>query len=124
FKFSEKGAPMAQKKVTESSLQCFFQFLHDSPTPYHATANILACFEQADFKRLQETAAWKLNSGGKYVVTRNDGSLVAFIVGSEAKRAPEMVILGAHTDSPCLRLKPKAEIKQSGYLQLGVETYG
>ena len=69
---------------------------------------------------LKETDAWMLKPNGRYFLTRNDSSLIAFVVGSE----PEFKIIGAHTDSPNLRLKPHAVYAKNGYLQLGVEVYG
>ena len=57
-----------------------------------------------------------------YVVTRNDSSFIAFTMSDDFTNGIQM--LGAHTDSPCLRIKPNADIANLGYLQLGVEVYG
>lgn len=102
------------------------QFIADSPTPYHACDSLAAGFTQAGFTRLDEASAWQLRAGGRYFVTRNDASLIAFTVpvaGSEAL-VSGIRMTGAHTDSPCLRIKPQPELRRNNYVQLGVEVYG
>jgi len=99
------------------------QFLAESPTPFHATENIAAALQQADFVELKENQQWSIQQGGKYFVTRNGSSIIAFINGkSVAEKGVRMV--GAHTDSPCLRVKPNPELNRQGVFQLGVEVYG
>lgn len=78
----------------------------------------------AGFSELQESDAWVLAPGGRYYTTRNGSSLVAFICGQTAPELGGFLAVGAHTDSPNLRLKPAPDIKRHGYLQLGVEVYG
>lgn len=98
-------------------------FLADSPTPFHATANMAASLEASGFKRLKEEDVWSLSVGQKYYVTRNDSSIIAFVYG-EAMCESGIAMIGAHTDSPCLKVKPNAIIHKKGYIQLGVEVYG
>jgi aspartyl aminopeptidase len=62
--------------------------------------------------------------GGRYFVTRNDSSLIAFTIGSDATPSDGMRMVGAHTDSPCLMVKPAPEVVRKGYFQLGVQVYG
>ncbi len=99
------------------------QFLGDSPTPFHATANMAARLEQAGFARLHERQAWDL-SPGKYYVTRNDSSIIGFVMGTDPLESSGIRLVGAHTDSPCLRVKPVPERANNGYHQLAVEVYG
>jgi len=95
-------------------------FLDASPTPYHATANMAGMLENAGFERLDEAQEWALEQGKKYYVTRNDASVIAFThPGDDA-----YIMVGAHTDSPNLRLKPKPVIEKGGMVQLGIQTYG
>ncbi len=103
--------------------QKLLAFLDASPTPFHCVAEMSRQLTEAGFTRLEERAEWNLSPGG-YFVTRNDGSIVAFRVGSAPIAESGWRILGAHTDSPCLRLKPNPEINKLDYLQLGVEVYG
>ncbi len=95
-------------------------FLDASPTPFHATRNMVMMCENAGFHKLDETQDWSLEAGQKYYVTRNGASIIAFTYpGSDS-----YVMMGAHTDSPNLKLKPSPVIKKNGLVQLGVEPYG
>lgn len=100
------------------------QFLDRSPTPFHAVANLRAALEAVGFAVLDETRAWRLKRGGRYVVVRNGSSLVAFTLDRRAPAATGLRMVGAHSDSPCLKLKPKPAMNAHGYWQLGVEVYG
>ncbi|WP_249977121.1 M18 family aminopeptidase [Vreelandella olivaria] len=97
-------------------------FLHHSPTPWHATYNMIQRLEQAGFQRLEETENWHLAPGKRYYVTRNDSSVIAFQLPVGALTSLRM--LGAHTDSPGLHLKPHATQYAAGWLQLGIQVYG
>lgn len=97
-------------------------FIAQSPTPFHATQSTLTMFLRAGFTQLNEADKWEIKPNSSYVVTRNDSSIIAFKTGSNVQKGMQMI--GAHTDSPCLRIKPNPEIKKQGYLQLGVEVYG
>ncbi|WP_172117132.1 M18 family aminopeptidase [Halomonas hibernica] len=97
-------------------------FLRQSPTPWHATKAMAERLEKAGFQRLHETANWQLAPGQRYYVTRNDSSIIAFQLPSDTLKSLRM--LGAHTDSPGLRLKPNATQHAAGWLQLGVQVYG
>lgn len=99
-------------------------FLQGSPTPFHAVERMSVILRAAGFNELAEGESWSLQAGGRYFLRRNGSSLVAFILG---RRPPELGgwrMIGAHTDSPCLKVKPRGELVQQGYLQLGVEVYG
>jgi len=76
------------------------------------------------FKDLDPTAAWSVGNSNKTLVTRNGSSLIAFRVGNTPLADTGIRIIGAHTDSPCLRIKPMPDIRRSGMHQLGVEVYG
>lgn len=106
----------------DSTLERLLAFLQHSPTPWHATANMLERLEQAGFRHLEETQPWELKPGERVVVTRNDSSLVALQLPEKGLESLRMI--GAHTDSPGLRLKPNAAIAGRDWLQLGVEVYG
>jgi len=95
-------------------------FLDASPTPFHATRNMSMMFSNAGFIKLNESDRWELEQGKKYFVTRNDSSIIAFTY-PEAKN---YTMVGAHTDSPNLKLKPNATIKEHGVVKFGVEPYG
>ena len=95
-------------------------FLDASPTPFHATLNITMMLDNAGFIKLIETQKWDLKKGEKYYVTRNDSSVIAFTFGDDKN----YTMVGAHTDSPNLKLKPNPVIKEHGVVKFGVEPYG
>jgi aspartyl aminopeptidase len=99
-------------------------FIDRSPTPYHAVAEGVRRLETAGFQPVSETDVWSLSPGARRYIVRHDGSLVAFEVGSAPPAEAGFRMIGAHTDSPNLRLKPRADVKAHGYRQLAVETYG
>lgn len=106
----------------DPTLERLLSFLQVSPTPWHATSNMSRRLEQAGYRRLEETQAWQVKPGERVYVTRNDSSIIALQLPKEKLTALRMI--GAHTDSPGLRLKPNAALSQQGWLQLGVEVYG
>lgn len=110
--------------VSEQLNQDMLEFLRDSPTPFHATQNLAQRLTCAGFLRLEEGASWQLEPGQRYFVTRNDSSIIAFIYGTQPLLETGIRMVGAHTDSPCLKVKPRPELVRNGYAQLGVEVYG
>ncbi|TPE47591.1 M18 family aminopeptidase [Maribrevibacterium harenarium] len=104
--------------------QSLLQFIAQSPTPFHAVETMKSRLSAQGFEPLYERDEWVLTEGGKYFVTRNDSSLIAFTLPSfdVAHRGYRMI--GAHTDSPCLKLKPNAQVTRFGHHQLAVEVYG
>ena len=100
-------------------------FLAASPTPFHAVHEMAWRLAGAGFERRPEAEAWRLDPGGRYFTTRNDSSIIAWTVPARVP-LPEsgLRMMGAHTDSPCLKVKPQPESHKNGYLQLGVEVYG
>ena len=99
-------------------------FLRCSPTPFHATAELARLLGAHGFRELAEGESWSLEPGGRYMSRRGGSSLVAFVRGRRASEDTGLRLVGAHTDSPCLKLKPRPELRRQGYLQLGVEVYG
>ena len=104
--------------------QAMLDFLQASPTPFHAVAQMSLRLDEAGFVELNEAEAWHLEPGGKYYVQRNQSSLVAFVYGRSPLLDTGWRLWGAHTDSPCLKLKPQADLEKKGYRQWGVQVYG
>jgi aspartyl aminopeptidase len=99
-------------------------FLDRSPTPYHAVAEVRRRLEAAGFRELRESEAWDLGPGDRRFAVRGGGSLVALQIGSVSPAEAGFRVVGAHTDSPNLRLRPRADAAHAGYQRYGVETYG
>ncbi|QOV37028.1 M18 family aminopeptidase [Streptomyces ferrugineus] len=97
-------------------------FLAASPSPYHAVANAAERLEKAGFRQVAETDAWDGTSGGKYVL--RGGAIVAWYVPEGAAPHTPFRIVGAHTDSPNLRVKPQPDLGAHGWRQVAVEIYG
>ncbi|MGH1485873.1 MAG: M18 family aminopeptidase [Cellvibrionaceae bacterium] len=99
-------------------------FLNQSPSPFHAVECMSSQLSAAGFEQLHEADAWQLKTGKGYFLTRNDSSIIAFRYHAEKMKEQGIRMLGAHTDSPCLKVKPNPEMHEKGYFQLGVEPYG
>jgi aspartyl aminopeptidase len=99
-------------------------FLDRSPTPYHAVAEARRRIEAAGFRELSEADAWELGPGDRRFAVRGGGSLVALQIGSLSPAEGGFRVVGAHTDSPNLRLRPRADAASAGYQRYAVEPYG
>ncbi|KAF2022159.1 peptidase M18, aminopeptidase I [Aaosphaeria arxii CBS 175.79] len=113
-------------KPSLESAEDFLSFVNASPTPFHAVKSAKERLENAGFKYIKERDSWasSLQPGGKYYLTRNGSSIVAFAIGKKWKAGNPISMIGAHTDSPCLRIKPVSKRQGDGFLQVAVETYG
>ncbi|MEU7317234.1 M18 family aminopeptidase [Streptomyces sp. NPDC007083] len=97
-------------------------FLAAGPSPYHAVANAAAQLEKAGFRQVRETETWDATTGGKYVL--RGGALIAWYVPEGALPSTPFRIVGAHTDSPNLRVKPVPDTGAHNWRQIAVEIYG
>jgi aspartyl aminopeptidase len=97
-------------------------YLAASPSPYHAVANAAERLEKAGFRQVSETDAWDGSLGGKYVL--RGGAIIAWYVPEGAEPHTPFRIVGAHTDSPNLRVKPRPDSGAHGWRQVAVEIYG
>lgn len=101
------------------------KFLHQSPTPYHAVSSMVDRLVSAGFSELKEEDGWSIEAGGRYFSIRNGSSIVAWVMpATKSLTESGFRMVGAHTDSPCLKVKPEPELHRNGYQQLGVEVYG
>jgi len=113
------------KSLSAPSISDFNQsllgFLQASPTPFHATSSMVSILLSAGYTELFEDQAWQLKERAGYFIRRNDSSIIAIWL---ADKSQALRLVGAHTDSPCLKVKPNANLAGKGYFQLGVEVYG
>ena len=111
--------------MRNNDIDSLFSFIDSSPTPYHAVENMVQSFKGHNGIELIESDDWECKAGNLYYVTRNDGSIIAF-------RTPKLIdfskgaynMVAAHTDSPCLKLKPFKKDITGNYMQWGVSIYG
>lgn len=100
------------------------EFLHKSPTAFHAVENIRQELIGAGFTELPEGKRWELVPGGTYFTTRNGSAVIAFRVGTNLENA-SFAVTSSHSDSPCFKIKENAEIRvRDHYMQLNTEGYG
>ncbi|HEY6882060.1 MAG TPA: M18 family aminopeptidase [Polyangiales bacterium] len=99
-------------------------YIDASPSPFHAVLESRRRLSAAGFKELHERDAWALAPGDRAFVVRDGGSIAAFEVGTAPPEEAGVRLIGAHTDSPTLRVKPNPELVREGYRQLAVEVYG
>lgn len=99
-------------------------YIGRSPSPWHAVATTVESLQRAGFTPLKEGAAWQLEPGRGYYVVRDGSSIIAFRLGSEPLSQREFRMVGAHTDSPGFRVKPRGAHMAGRVLRVGVEVYG
>ncbi|MDE6485531.1 MAG: M18 family aminopeptidase [Duncaniella sp.] len=111
-------------QLTDSHIDDLIRFLDNSPVNFLAAAQVAARLDNAGFTRLEQTEKWHLEKGGKYYIVKNSSAIFAFIAG-KGNNSDGFHIISAHSDSPCFRIKPHAEILcPGGAVKLNVEVYG
>ena len=105
--------------------QILFDLLEKGVSPAHAVSACEKRLTDAGFEVVDYGTAWNLKAGGKYVVNHHETTLFAFTLPQNwSDREPAIRIAAAHTDFPCLRIKPSCDIQTNGYAQVNVEVYG
>jgi aspartyl aminopeptidase len=107
---------------SRAHLDDFASFIQASPSSFHAAAEAARRLEAAGFTALDETAEWPTGPGRRYVV--RDGAVIAWVEPGGASSTTPFRVVGAHTDSPGFKLKPKPTTGTRGWVQAGVEVYG
>lgn len=110
--------------LEKAHAQALLDFIEQSPSPWHAVDTTRTQLEAAGYLPLQERDVWTLRPGARHYVIRGDSSLIAFRLGLAPPSEAGFRILGAHTDSPGLRIKPQGHLREGRLVRLGVEVYG
>jgi aspartyl aminopeptidase len=119
---AEEMASLRERGVAAARDLC--AYIDASPTPFHAVAETVRRLAAAGFSEISEREVFRLSAGEKRYVVRGGSTIIAFVVGTEAPAEAGFRVIGAHTDSPNLRIKPNADASKHGYRQVGVEVYG
>lgn len=99
-------------------------FIKQGTSPFHVVQAAKKELLDAGFVSLPWEEDWKLEQGGRYCVTVHGTTLFAFSIGDDANEASVFRIASAHTDHPCLHIKPAAEYAEKGYLRVNTDCYG
>lgn len=102
----------------------FLDYVNASPSPYHAVEETRKMLLAANYKEISERTHWDVKPGDKFFVTRNQSMITAFAIGGKFKPGNGFTLVGAHTDSPCLRVKKKSDKSNHGSIKVGAEWYG
>jgi len=103
----------------------FCTFVDSSPSPFHCVETMEKKLLQNGFELLSERSSeWNVEPNGRYYFIRNQSTLVSFAVGGQFCPGNGFTMMGGHTDSPCLIVKPKSHVTKQGHHLVGVETYG
>lgn len=105
-----------------SHVDDLLSFIRASPSPYHAAASAAQRLEKAGFRELRGTDDWTGTAGGSFVV--RGGALIAWYAPEGTPAHTPFRIIGTHTDSPNLRIKPTPDTGSAGWRQIAVEIYG
>lgn len=110
---------MKKEKINEK----LFSFIENSPSPFHAIKSCEEILNEKGYIKISENKEWELTPQGKYYVTRNDSSLIAFCIPEGTFKGFHMA--AAHSDSPCFKIKENATMEvEKTYTKLNVEPYG
>jgi aspartyl aminopeptidase len=101
-----------------------FELLQEGVSPFYCVKAAQERLQKAGFEALDYGCEWNLKKGGKYMMQHHGTTLFAFTVGSNFTEDGMLRMAAAHTDYPCLRIKPNADFQTESYAQINVEVYG
>ena len=117
-----------QKNFIEMEVKSFarevIEFIDESPSTYHVVKNCSDILDENGFERIMPREKWEIKKGGKYFFKKSSSTIIAFTVGENFDVKKGFKIFGAHTDSPCFRIKPNPEIVTENVVRLNTEVYG
>ena len=117
-----------QKNFIEMEVKSFarevIEFIDESPSTYHVVKNCSDILDENGFERIMPREKWEIKKGGKYFLKKSSSTIIAFTVGENFDVKKGFKIFGAHTDSPCFRIKPSPEIVTENVVRLNTEVYG
>ena len=117
-----------QKNFIEMEVKSFarevIEFIDESPSTYHVVKNCSDILEENGFEKVMPREKWELKKGGKYFLKKSSSTIIAITIGKNFDVRKGFKIFGAHTDSPCFRIKPNPEMVTENMVRLNTEVYG
>lgn len=117
-----------QKNFIEMEVKSFarevVEFIDESPSTYHVVKNCSDILDENGFERIMPREKWEIKKGGRYFLKKSSSTIIAFTVGENFDMKNGFKIFGAHTDSPCFRIKPNPEMVTENIVRLNTEVYG
>ena len=109
---------------TTTAAQELFDFIKRCPTAYQTTKTLESMLSENGFTKLEEGDSWNLVAGGKYFTTRNQSSLIAFVIPNDVAKTTGYQIIATHGDSPSFKIKANFEQSAAKCAKWNVERYG
>ena len=107
------------------NVESLINYLENSPSPFHVVDNTANILKDNGYKELDIKESWMIENNKRYFITKNDSALIAFETGNKNNISDGFKIIGAHTDSPAIKIKPQPEFKgEDNYLKINTEVYG
>lgn len=104
--------------------QNLLEYIKNATSPFHVVLESAKILEEAGFEELILAKKWDLKKEGKYFVQAYGTTLFAFTIGEKLSETLNFRIAAAHTDHPCFKVKPSAEMSDNQYLKLNTDVYG
>lgn len=111
-------------QMSKNTVYRMLKFISSATSPYHVVQEGISILQKAGFKELDITKSWELKNSSSYYVKPYGTSLFAFTTGKRITQYTDFHIAAAHTDFPCMHIKPIAELLSNQYLKLNIEVYG
>ena len=108
----------------DAYIKDLFKMVTQGKSPFHVVQEARRQLSEGGFELLPCTGRWELAPGGRYMVEHHGTTLFAFSIGAGYRAGEPFRIAAAHTDFPCLRIKPQPDVESGGCRQLNVEVYG
>jgi len=110
--------------MSHFDVQALMQFLDASPTPFHVVKNIENLLIDAGYQRIEPQDYDKLDHSKNFFISQDNSAILAYKAGKQTASRVGLRLLGAHTDSPCLKVKPNPDKYVKGYHMVRVQPYG
>lgn len=124
LRYNKWGAYLRRNEVYMNENEQLLKFIKNGTSPFHVVETTCDILDNTGFTRLDLSSNWDLVLGKNYYTTIYDTSVFAFTLGHILDDTPVLRIAAAHTDQPCLRIKPDPQSITKNYIKINTEVYG